>query len=698
MVDSKILINQHKVTKLIEEAKEKLIQQEVGSLIFVSGEIGAGKTFVLRYLNNKFQNNTGIISYYTECSKPLGKFNISEIQALQPFANLVDDIIKKKLITPEKKLAVSIGLTTLAAIPVFGEFFYAIKELAKDWRQYKLEKSSKTFEKMNSLVADFYDTIASFVDKNKLVFFIDNIDYADVLTIELLRFLAYKINEHKLLIIASYTPNFDQAQKLHFTKFLQEFNSQPYFTQVNLIPFEINDIIELINIYLTEVKNKFELARWILDVSKGNPSSVMAYLDYFSKNKSVLYSLEEGELAKFSLIPGSTYSVVSDLIKDLSEEEKNLLAICSAEGKQFSVLIVSRLINEDTLTTVRKLKSLQNKSGLIRSLGYQNKYGQKTTVYEFTQTAYYEHFYNSLEYEEKIFLKTTISSYLKQLFESSENEYVKQQLAPYIAAYSTETGDIDTANAMLKYTAMYSQNFGNIDLIENLYNEFLKINSEMNSKNYDELHSEFIQILNNLKDSNLIINIKDNNETNNTEISLNNISIEDIDEYFSKILKIASEFIYQKNFIQASNITIEFYEKFKSRTNNFQIIQVLLLAVKSLIYLNDFEQAQNYLNIAKTILDGKDEPFLKCLLLNVESEFFLRKGDELKAYELLKEAAELSLNLTEDLQLLTLANIALYLNEKSPDEAKEYFEAINKISKKLNFTDFGKIFSSRINN
>ena len=115
-----------------------------GSILFVAGEAGLGKTYLSKNaieLCSLAENN--IIGFVSECEVPIGKFNISNVLPLKPFAKIVEELIHNKGVSAQKRFAFNVGLTLLTAIPLAGEVFYAAKEISKDWREYKKDKTNE---------------------------------------------------------------------------------------------------------------------------------------------------------------------------------------------------------------------------------------------------------------------------------------------------------------------------------------------------------------------------------------------------------------------------------------------------------------------------------------------------------------------------------------------------------------------------
>jgi predicted ATPase len=133
----KIIGNQF-INNLINESLANLSKSN-GSILVLSGESGFGKTHIINYYYEKYKQKSTFKTVTTEAQYPIGNFNLGNLQPLYPFSKAIENILKDQNITPEKRFAKNLGLTVLASIPLIDTVFYAVKEIGKDWRQFKQE-------------------------------------------------------------------------------------------------------------------------------------------------------------------------------------------------------------------------------------------------------------------------------------------------------------------------------------------------------------------------------------------------------------------------------------------------------------------------------------------------------------------------------------------------------------------------------
>jgi ABC-type phosphate/phosphonate transport system ATPase subunit len=137
-----------------------------GSVIAVFGETGMGKTFFLNEINNSVNRKSSFTNLMVDCQSPIGSFKVGKLQPMLPFARAIEALMSNQQGTAEKKFAVNVGMTVLASIPLAGDLFYAVKELGRDWRQFKKDKGISDTWKVSQITQDYFDAILSFATKS----------------------------------------------------------------------------------------------------------------------------------------------------------------------------------------------------------------------------------------------------------------------------------------------------------------------------------------------------------------------------------------------------------------------------------------------------------------------------------------------------------------------------------------------------
>ncbi len=676
--------------EIFNEALLKLNRGK-GSFICINGDTGYGKSFLLEAFNKFVKGRQGLYqSVIVENQSPIGNFDVGLIQPLLPFTRSLQKLYSGGEATPEKKLAKSILMTTLASMPIVGDIFYFVKETAKDWRQYKKEKTSEKVIKVSSAVQDYFDTLQAITDKKPLVLLFDDFHWSDAQSVELLSYIAQNIDEISLLIVFTYRENLLHSRAYPLLKFVDEFiGKYPSIVKIELEPFSKQHIREICKVILPKYVINQTFEDWLYDKTMGVQSVVVEYLKYFTVNSPFNSdsSLRYEMLEQVGLSDSSTNAIFSQLLDRLSEEERNVLSICSAEGKEFTAMVVSKLMNTDVLTTIKKLRSIQNRTGIIKSFGAQMRYGIKTTTYSFTQAFYHSFFSKSLEYEEYIALHSQISNILLNEYKNADSEEIKEELAPYIVAHSAESGDDESARKMMLLTAKVASKYGSSEVIQEVYNDYLSLKKseskeelESNELDADELALHSLVAMTNETNSGTI----DELDRADDSTQLNYVD-------FNTLRKAFISNFNNGDFESVINLTTIYINNPKIQFDNSELLQLYCFAIRSAIELKNLQRAEELYNSARELNEINTDQVSSCIFLNTIALLHHYRGNNSDALKSMKEAAKLLIDLPTELRLLTIANLGLILKNNSPKTAEKYISAARKLSDAIEFDEFSRM-------
>jgi hypothetical protein len=666
-------------------------RQGKGSILCVTGEIGFGKTHTLNtFAIECTTKGSGITGVYIESQAPIGKFNIGNIQPLLPFTRAIEYLIEGKNLSAEKKFAKNMVMTALASMPVVGDAFYFVKETAKDWRRFKKEKSSDKVRKVSTATADFYDTLCAYADKEPMVLLMDDMHWCDAQSVELLNLFAENIDTIPLVIVLSIRKDILQSHAFPMLSFMDKhINKTDNVQEVELGIFSREQLSSIVKYFMPNYHSNKEFEDWLFAHSYGVPGVVVEYIRYFLENNpfNVDGSLKV-DFSKADFLPSTVQSAFSQILTKLNEEERNILATCSSEGREFSALIISDLMNTDVLSAIKKFRHLQDKTGIIKSMGAHVRYGVKTTLYQFTQAFYHSFFEKSLEYEEHIALHGQIAALLKKKYEEAEEDDIREQIAPYLAAHSSESGDEETTKSMLLFTAQAAQKYGSAEIIREAYDDYVNVGKIERNFEHDnnDINPEQIAFQEMMRATTGYQQQEQNGSvpTENNETFMPEVNYVD----FATVRKAIVKDYHLEKYSEAANLALSYLEGHDSEISNPEKAQLLALSAKSYIEIQNFKEAENTLTKALALIETFSDDVSECFVLNTCALLYLSQSKHKDAYDYLEKAAKKAMNLAPELRLLTISNIAKVLKELSPENAGKYINAAHKLSSELNFEEF----------
>lgn len=455
------IIGRDKEIRILRTVISEVKNTKRGSIFLVSGESGFGKSTFINFgaeHSSDLLNECKIAS--VDCTSPIGDFSLSNLQPLKPIAEALNSFSQKNSkMTARTKFAIDVGMSLLSALPILGEVPYLIKTVSRDLKEYSENKSSETQKKDSS---NEHKVLDQYVEQYKKLFekvdcpfvlIIDNAHWLDSFSCSFLERMISLFSQYPFLVFLAYRES-ELSKNLPFHQLIKQSKSLHSSSNVIMNPFDMESITTLVTSAFPKSKNTKLLVEWILHNTQGVPSSVLEYIRYFSEHSPFTSAGELMDDFENSFqFPNSVKGATTKIVEQMSDEEVHILSVAAAEGIKFSMLLASHLLQTDPVSAIRKYRSIQRKYGIIRSIGVQNLYGTQTTCFEFSQTIYYTYFKNLLEKEENDVIHQSITVFLQHLYDSTNDEFIKASIAPYIAAHSIEYGDEARVNEMIAKVA-----------------------------------------------------------------------------------------------------------------------------------------------------------------------------------------------------------------------------------------------------
>lgn len=651
----KYLIARKPQLDVLHKCRERLRKGQGGSVVWVPAEAGYGKTALLTYFEEEIVSGySGMTAVYAQTQAPIGTTRIGSLQPLFPFTRIVEFLAKKEAVSPEKKLAFNIGMSVLGLIPIIGDFPFLVKELRRDYQEFKHEK--KSGKSYSTAATELYEVLKNYAEKTPLILLFDDMHYTDAQSVEVLSLFFSEITKLQIMIVIAYRPAAAKDVISPLLSLVEEWKPDGVVShKIQLSEFTTSDITKSCQSVLSGYKKHDEFEQWLWAKSSGIPGLLFEYLHYFQKNTP----FDSGgalipDFHNENIIPTSLHSTFSRLVEQLDDDDRTLLALCSAEGRECTVHIVSKLLNTDTLTTIKKMRSVQRKTGIITSIGAQNRYGIKTTVYQFTQAFYQQFFHNTLEYEEKITLHRQISDLLKAQYSDTSDENTRRALAPYIVAHDIEGDSEGDTQTFINQTQELVKSSGNDELVHELSALNLSVFQNSESGEKTEEANDKIEELTIIELQKKVVNL----------FLTGNIGT---------AVELCNSWYHNNMASHASDRAI-----------------CLALQARCLVELGEIMHARQLCEQGFSLLQAMANPIAECLLNNAIAVAFHSEGNDESAEYYLLKAAKPSPLLSPEYRLLTITNVSNFLEHRSPGKSQKLKKAAFELATSLHFTTFIK--------
>jgi predicted ATPase len=286
-----------------------------------------------------------------------------------------------------------------------------LKLLAPSWYRQVLPASSDdaasandvqagaSQERMKRELGGFFQEVCRL---RPLLLFFDDLQWADASTIDLMSYLATKLDELRLLIVAAYRPS-DLLQARHpFLGLKLDQTARGLSRDISLEFLKPEDVEAYLALEFPGNCFPVKLAQLIHAKTEGN-ALFMVDLVRFLRDRDVI-AAQEGRwiLAKpFPEIerdlPASMRGMIERKISQMNEEDRRLLVMASVQGYEFDSTVLADAMGADRGDVEERLEKLDRILCVVRSAGESEFPDRVPTVrYRFVHVLYQNALYGSL--------------------------------------------------------------------------------------------------------------------------------------------------------------------------------------------------------------------------------------------------------------------------------------------------------------
>ncbi len=368
-----------KVLSLIDresemDALKKFVDRTLrgeGSLLLISGEAGIGKTRLAEEVKT-YASLRGLKSLSGKCMAGEGA------SPYAPFIEIVREFVRE---SPAQLLHKVLGNYADELGRLVPDVTERSGSSASALMQVSLPSTSTEPNPTRFLegITQFFVNISK---ESPLVLFIDDLNWADDVSLHLVQYLTRNLKGQFMSILGSYRDT-DVRDDSTLSRLLLDLNRERLLDTVHLNRLDAPDVARMIAQTFGEKEEEqtAEFRDLIYQKTGGNPFFVEEVLRSLVE-QGVIFKSERGWERKpiFDIeIPSSVSSVIKQRLSNLDEESLNALRLASVIGKEFSfeaLREVAGIDEEHLLVLMEKLL----KSRLIR----EKKLSSALSIYFFT--------------------------------------------------------------------------------------------------------------------------------------------------------------------------------------------------------------------------------------------------------------------------------------------------------------------------
>lgn len=437
-----------------------------GQICFVAGQAGSGKTaLVHHFVEQAFASNTEVALAAGSCNSQTGAGD-PYLPFREALATLTGQLPAKgakaggseenerrlrTVLVRSVQILVEVAPDLVGVLvpggKLIGEFGKAIAEKVgwMDRLEMLTEKkrlaagTGETQAEQSRILEQYTSFLQLLSQKIPLILFLDDLQWADGASINLLFHLGRRLEASRVLILGSYRPNDLAAGR--------DGRRHPLEPVLNELTRYHGDITLDLDAIPEEGQRRFVDS--LLDSEPNALGEGFRAALFRQTGGHALYTVEllramqerqnivkdargrwiEGPTLDWSTLPARVEGVIEERIDRLSPELRELLQAASVEGERFSAEVMARVQSMSEREVVRQLSSeLQRRHRLIQAEGLVQVGYVRLSLYRFAHNLFHHYLYNSLSDAEQLYLHRDVGQALEELA-GGQTEEVAAQLA-----------------------------------------------------------------------------------------------------------------------------------------------------------------------------------------------------------------------------------------------------------------------------
>jgi predicted ATPase/Tfp pilus assembly protein PilF len=325
-------------------------RQGDGKVVLITGDAGIGKSRLLR----EFKTFTQMERSHTF----IGYAYKDKIGPLELFHDIFSELINYVGNDSDLFRSRELRLSRAVLFKIFPDLKdnHLKRNLPKLVPLEPKQEKLRTFDALSELIK----YIA--LDLGELVIFLEDLHWADDLSIQFLEYLGRNLRDRNIFICGTSRKE-ELKENLLFRKIITNLRNESYFTQVELRPLRFRNLYSFLDSTITSASNSSELVRYFMKKTGGNPFFVEEIMRILLQKRGVSIGKKmEVEDFKQISIPETIEEVVLKRIKDLDSTSREVVKFGAILLKDFNYDLMKHLTgleNAELSKALWKLKSRQ---------------------------------------------------------------------------------------------------------------------------------------------------------------------------------------------------------------------------------------------------------------------------------------------------------------------------------------------------
>jgi tetratricopeptide (TPR) repeat protein len=375
-----------------------------GRLVAIAGEAGMGKTTLVEAFFRDLDERGAIVRVGRgRCSERL-----AGSEAYLPVMEALDSLQRHESLGGLSRLFRTLAPSWYAQIMPAPENESSAERLAA-------ATAGGSQERLKLEMAALLDEITRL---HPVVLCFDDVHWADASTIDLIGYLARRIENRRLLVVTTYRPS-ELAQARHpFVSLKLDLMAHNLCREIAPGFLDETAIDRYVRLQFPDHTFPAELSALIHRRTEGNPLFVADLLRDLRRRQII--KQENGQWiltaplpAVEAELPPSVRSLIQRKMEALDEEDRRLLGAAGVQGIDFDTAIVARALGQDQSRVEDRLERLEREHAVVRFVDeWEHPDRTLTLRYRFVHHVYHNAFYDALRVTRRAALSRSVADAL----------------------------------------------------------------------------------------------------------------------------------------------------------------------------------------------------------------------------------------------------------------------------------------------
>ena len=320
----------------------------------------------------------------------------------------------------------------------------------------------------NRLFEQYTRVLQNLAQRGPMVLVLDDLQWADLGSINLLFHLGRQLAGSRILIVGAYRPEEIALGRLDPRSGPSQRERHPLEPVVNELQRDLGDITvklgqdegrEFVEALLRSEPNRLgdAFTEMLYRQTRGHPLFTVELLRGLQEQGDLVQDLDgcwlEGRTLDWERLPARVEAVIAERISRLAQPLRAALRVASVEGEVFTAEVVAQVRGSDEQQLLRSLsRELDKKHRLIRAESIQRTAGQLVSRYRFRHGLFQRYLYGSLDQVERAHLHDRVGAALEELYGAQESVLTANimEVAPQLALHFREAKNAKKAMRYLQ--------------------------------------------------------------------------------------------------------------------------------------------------------------------------------------------------------------------------------------------------------